>query len=148
VNIKTDRYIYVDHLQYIMETANQYHQARVNGTVGEQAVTALLGCNVDTNALIDVLCGLESPIEIKTCAIWVRTEYTSSRRRRGRFILYPEQHRALINVNGYYVFCLLNEDREVFKIKVVPAREFYHPQLISGERKNVCVNWKYIFEDE
>jgi len=135
-------------IQVSMVTDSCYKTARGNGVIGEQTMENILSCKVDTNSLIDVLCGLESPIEIKTCAIWVRTEHTSSRRRRGRYILYPEQHKALINVNGYYVFCLLNEDREVFKIKVLPAREFYHPQLISGERKNVCVNWKYIFGDE
>lgn len=135
-------------IQVSMVTDSCYKTARNNGAIGEHTVENILSCKVDTNSLIDVLCGLESPIEIKTCAIWVRTKHTSSRRRRGRYIFYPEQHKALINVNGYYVFCLLDEDREVCKIKVIPAKEVYYPQLISAERKNVCINWKCIFGDE
>lgn len=135
-------------IQVSMVTDSCYKTARGNGVIGEQTMENILSCKVDTNSLIDVLCGLESAIEIKTCASWVRTEHTSSRRRRGRYILYPEQHKALINVNGYYVFCLLDEDREVCKIKVIRAKEFYHPLIVSGEQQKVSINWKYIFGDE
>lgn len=135
-------------IHYGMTTENYYQAARNNGIIGEKTVESMLSCRVDTNSLIDVLYGLDSPVEVKTCCEWTKTEHTSTGRRRGRYIFSIEQHKALVEVNGYYLFCLLNEQREVFKIKIIPAKEFFYPVLISSDQTKASISWKSIFGDD
>lgn len=43
---------------------------------------------------------------------------------RGRFYVRPEQHSALVDAGGVYVFAVVDDQREPIALKVVPATTF------------------------
>ncbi|WP_251342443.1 hypothetical protein [Haloplanus halophilus] len=63
------------------------------------------------------LCVVErgTPVEIKSC------QRRYSQRQRGRYYLRPEQHGALVETGGVYVFAVRDQSDDLLALKVVPA---------------------------
>ncbi len=89
-----------------MATASAGQQLTRRERVGnkvEDWASERFSLDVDRHALID--CPEES-IEIKAAQEWHRTWGSNGPRRRGRFSLEREQHNALLEAEGQYLFVL------------------------------------------
>ena len=122
-----------------MEATNPYSRAKSNGLIGESIAESILNVSVDSSAILDMNPTGGSPIEVKTCQAWVRTEHTVTHRRRGRYNLVGGQHRALCEKGGYYLFILLDDTEKPIAASCLPASQIYHPSLQSkNTRVSLC----------
>lgn len=122
-----------------MQAINPYSRAHDNGIVGERIAEFILQLPVDSTAILDINPPRGPPIEVKTCQTWVKTEHTSKQRRRGRFNIVGDQHRALCAAGGYYLFILLDEHQTPIEASCLPASQIYHPSLQTGNtRVSLC----------
>ena len=119
------------------------HNARSsrNGTIGENYAEIHYQTTVCQNALIDAEYK-GRPLEVKTCQVWIFDARNARRRRRGRYYLRQDQHRALISKNGLYAFVLLNKEGKVLFSKLVDANT-----ISMGKRKNWQLPWFKVFGD-
>ena len=119
------------------------HNARSvrNGIIGENYAEIHYQTTVCQNALIDAEYN-GRPLEVKTCQVWIYDACNARKRRRGRFYLRQDQHRALISKNGLYAFVLLNKEGKVLFSKLVDANT-----ISMGKRKNWQLPWFKIFDD-
>ncbi len=119
------------------------HNARSsrNGTIGEKYAEIHYHTNVCQNALIDGEYH-GRPLEIKTCQVWIFDACNACCRRRGRYYLKQDQHRALLSKNGLYAFVLLNNEGKVLLSKLVDANA-----IPMRNRENWQLPWFKIFYD-
>ena len=130
-----------------MQVLNSYSRASQNGIAGERIVESILNVPVDPTSVIDITPPGGSPVEVKTCQVWVKTAHTDNHRRRGRYNLVGTQHRALCKEGGYYLFVLLDETEKAIEVSCLPAREIYHPSLqTKNTRVSLC--WSNVIPPE
>ncbi len=130
-----------------MEAVNPFSTSVLHGIYGERAVERLLSCEVNTNSIIDMVTPAGCPLEIKTAARWIKSNYTTTRRRRGRFNFRTEQHQALLENTGYYALCLLDEEDQIIGVHITQARDVYHPSLTAGIAR-VSIPWTEFFTED
>ena len=104
-------------------------RAKVNGLKAETKAAEYLSSffnptNVEfINDIADFYVGGKY-IEVKSCQAWQKDTSHSKNRRRGRFVLYKNQHEFLLKNDGYYLF-LVKTSKGIFlrlmKAKDVPA---------------------------
>ena len=112
-----------------------------NGIIGEKYAEIHYQTTVCQNALIDAEYK-GRPLEVKTCQVWIYDACNAGKRRRGRYYLKQDQHRALLSKNGLYAFVLLNKDGKVLLSKLVDANDISMPN-----RENWQLPWFKIFDD-
>ncbi len=130
-----------------MQVMNQYSRSTHNGIVGERAAETILKVSVDTTALLDITPPRGPPVEVKTCQAWVKTAHTDNRRRRGRYNLIGNQHRALCKAGGYYLFVLLDDAGKPIEASCIPASQIYHPTLQTNNMR-VSLCWSKVIPSE
>ena len=98
-------------------TDEHQEKAYQNGKRGEREAAPFLQRLLDRiefiNAGYDYLANNSIPIEVKSCQEWQATAHTSSKRRRGRFILVEKQHQDLIESGGFYMFIVHEDDGHI-----------------------------------
>jgi len=130
-----------------MQALNSYSRASHNGTTGERIAESILNAPVNPTAILDINPPRGSPIEVKTCQAWVKTAHTENHRRRGRYNLVGNQHRALCKKGGYYLFLLLDEAQNPIEASCLPATTVYHPSLqTKNTRVSLC--WSNVIPSE
>jgi hypothetical protein len=112
-----------------------------NGIIGENYAEIRYQTTVCQKALID---GEYKgrPLEVKTCQVWIFDACNAGKRRRGRYYLKQDQHRALLSKNGLYAFVLLNKEGKVLISKLVNAND-----IPMRNRENWQLPWFKIFDD-
>ena len=127
-----------------MEAMNQYSKASYNGVAGERCAEQLFSVEVDTMSPIDMITPSGCPVEVKTCARWIESAYTSTRRRRGRFVFSSAQHARLLSETGYYLLVILDAAGAVSRLACIPASDIFHPSLACGVAR-VSIGWSAFF---
>ena len=98
-----------------------------NGNFGEQCAMKILNerfGNVEfVNELIDYYVDAGIPIEVKTCQELINRGDRPNNRL-GRFTFMKEQHKTLLDENGYYLFIVKNGDFLIC-FKVIRADEVF-----------------------
>ncbi|AKB47409.1 hypothetical protein MSKOL_1632 [Methanosarcina sp. Kolksee] len=121
-----------------MTTESQTAAAQ-NGCTMENIIKQLYpGAKLEYTGLIDAtINGVR--VEIKSCQEHVRDSNNSGGTRSGRFVFNEEQHKALIENNGEYIF-LVHTAGVPFLFFRVPARNVPLPEFTGV--KSLC--WKSI----
>lgn len=117
----------------------------MHGVHGEALVERYFAVTVNTHDTIDIETDLEAPMEIKTCQEWTKTEHTTTRKRRGRFVFRTHQHKKLLDTGGYYLLMVFGENMRVTRMKCIPAYELFHPSFIKNDCERVTMVWSKIF---
>jgi len=87
------------------------------------------------NQLIDYYVN-GSFIKVKSTSVWHEDKYAKKGRRRGRFVLNEEQHKFLVEKNGWYCFIIYCFEGKSY-IRFIPARNLKFKRLI---------NWADVFD--
>lgn len=109
-------------------------QCKANGDFAEQmaeqyfnrsmSVQSVEHINTEFDFLVD-----DSYIEVKSCQMLIQN-YSRNEMRHGLFCLKWEQHSALYDLDGYYLFIVLSQ-QSVGRVKLVRAREIEYQKQIT-----------------
>jgi len=115
-------------------------RAKENGLKAEEIAKEFLPKFFDTvkvefiNSLIDFYVNGHY-IEVKSCLEWqIDSSHGEKGRRRGRFVIYKDQHDFLLKNNGFYLFVMRRLCGKTF-IKLVRAKDV----PVNFNNRNKCL---------
>ena len=109
-----------------MDVVLRNKKAKNNGIIGESIAKSAFDDFEFLNGLIDARLNGRLA-EIKTCSEW---QSNGRCRCRGRFVLEEDQHRKLLENDGFYIFIVLMNDGSK-RIKLVAAKDVEFKRKIS-----------------
>lgn len=99
-----------------------------------------------------------TPIEIKTCQVWIEATGSNGDRRRGRFKIFDHAHEQLCELGGAYLLVLLDDDEVVAHVLVTASvLDLYlddrwtnngYDSHRQGREQIAQLNWAVVFDPE
>lgn len=99
-----------------------------------------------------------TPIEIKTCQVWIDAQGSNGDRRRGRFKIFDHAHEQLCELGGAYLLVLLDDDDVLAHVLVTASvLDLYlddrwtnngYDSHRQGREQIAQLNWSVVFDPE